>query len=112
MMDGKNALNIDDDEKILKVDAILIKGNGKRVHLDKNQIQWRLINNDSDYIKLTTKDNNSFAILSTTKTVVPDDNYVILEASVNYDTGNNFSPNLKAYLPIPFRNSQCIGMSG
>ena len=113
MTDGKNALTVGGGET-LTIDAMLIKGDGKRVTLDSTQIDWTLINNtlidDQNYIT-----DGSKITLKMKEGIVNEDlksNYTILKASVKYNTGEEINPVLEAYLPIPIKHNNCIGMSG
>lgn len=127
MLDGKNALTTTGGEKpegsnyfdTLRVEAILIKGNGKRYYFTEDQIKeikWELINNNSKYIFMDTKDEDSeYAIksLHLVTNTVPSDNYAILKASFKYEQPDaNYQPVLEAYLQIPIKHYTCRGMSG
>ena len=124
MLDGKNALTTTAGEKpegsnyfdTLRVEAILIKGNGKRYYFTKDQIkeiEWELIHGNDKYIIIddSADPNTEYAIksLHLVTNKIPDDNYAILKASVKYE---NLGPTLEAYLPIPIKHHTCLGMSG
>ena len=121
MMDGKNSIvfkpnddktaKVDDEYGILKVDAMLIKGDGQRVYLDSSQIDWKLLNENTNYYQSIEKTGSSAILKLKNIKSVPKDNYAILKASVKYGTETN-SPTLEAYLPIPIRHYTCIGMGG
>ena len=142
MLNGKNALVIDDEDKILRIEALLVDSNGKLISLAEaakdNKIEFELINNDQEYVILTQesqskigkdgnveKDEDGNEIkeyfpsvclsIAETVTELPKDNYVILQAKYTYpveDAASQKTPALYAFLPIPMKTKDCIGMSG
>lgn len=135
MMGGKNGLTVDGSDNILKVKAMLIGSNGRSVSLSKaaqdGEIEWELINGNSKYIVIDGATEN-YGIgpyvpsgegaepiitlkLGTEITALPKDNYAILQAKYKYgvaDESSGKTPYLYAFLPIPLKSENCIGMKG
>ena len=116
MLNGKNALVADSDDKTLRIQAILIRSNGKRVcfteeSLKDNPIAWSLVNKNNGISISESEDNSDIITLSWIGGEdLPNDNYTILKASYTY--GDSDSPKLEAYLPIPIRKTNYINISG
>lgn len=109
MLDGKNAIYLDDDKE-LRVQAILIKESGKRLYFDENNsgIKWKLINENKDYITKDSSDGSDIITLKASDELesVPSDNYCILKASYDFGEEGEDIPTLEAYLPIPISISK------
>lgn len=127
MINGKNALNVDGEDKSLQVRAILYNKNGKIIDFPettfdegeesefkgKNIIwSWHSFSideegEDKEYIKINGSNRATDLIqLDCLVNDVPQDNYYILKATVGG------TPNLEAYLPIPIRTSNIPKIEG
>lgn len=112
MLNGKNAI-IANKGEVLPIKVILFNANGKEIVLGQEEaenIEWKLIHNDSGYLSYAVDEEDKTKIILTSNIdYVPSDNYTILSASYRHEVGE---PLLTAYLPIPIKSKDCLGMSG
>lgn len=120
MLDGKNAITCDSEDKKIQVKAILIDSKGNEIDLkDEEKLTWTLLNVESDkteWPKLMTDpsklvDHHDIVELTLLSgvTTCPDNNYTILKAEY---TMSDDKPKFIALLPIPIKKSNCLGMQG
>lgn len=112
MLNGQNAI-IAKKGEVLSIKVILFNANGKEIVLGQEEaenIEWKLIHNDKDYLSYTIDEEDKTRIIITSNIdYVPLDNYIILSASYRHKVGE---PLLTTYLPIPIKSNDCLGMSG
>lgn len=112
MLNGKNAI-IANKGEVLPIKVILFNANGKEIVLGQEEaenIEWKLIHNDSGYLSYAVDEEDKTKIVLTSNIdYVPSDNYTILSASYRHKAGE---PLLTAYLPIPIKSKDCLGMTG
>lgn len=122
MVEGKNALNIAEENKEideLQIRAILYDMDGKIIDFPQikdsennlyNDITWSWFSkSEKDYIKIKDENNTkgkNIITLTTDIKDIPNDNYYILKATCGG------SPSLEAYLPIPLKTSNITYMEG
>ena len=108
MLDGKNALIVNDEQKKLRVRAILLNANGKEIKIDK--VKWQLLNNDEKLMSIDDQEFSNVCTISSNHSgsTVPNNNYVILYAEYKPDSG----PALQAFLPIAMKTEECERMVG
>ena len=114
MLDGKNGLCVDDEDKTLKVRPLLIGGNGKVLNMSGNgELECGLIYGHNT-ISQSGPDENGIITLSTSSSVVPTNNFTILYAGYSgvEDSQSGTSPKLYAFLPIPMKSVNCFGIQG
>lgn len=111
MLDGKNALIVNDEQqKTLRVKAILLDASSKEIKIDVNKLSWELINGDSNLMEITEITNNICTITNMySSACVPSDNYNILCAKYQPADGG---PILQAFLPIAMKQKECLRMTG
>lgn len=106
---NKNAITLG-DEGGLTVKASLYDHNGQDIDIAKQEniiIKWELLRNDNNYLDFPSQNDNKpknekYIIQGAGlkgRQTVPEDNYVILEATL--EEWGNYT--LKAHLPIPIR---------
>ena len=111
MLDGKNALIVNDEQqKTLRVKAILLDASSKEIKIDVNKLSWELINGDSNLMEITEITNNICTITNMYGSAcVPSNNYTILRAKYQPTNGG---PILQAFLPIAMKQKECLRMTG
>ena len=108
MLDGKNALIVNDEQRKLRVRAILLNANGKEIKIDG--IKWQLLNNDEKLMSIDDQESSNICNISSnySGSTVPNNNYVILCAEYKPDSG----PVLQAFLPIAMKTKECERIIG
>lgn len=111
MLDGKNALIIDDGISELKVKAILLDAKGKEIKInDPENIKWSIINFNGNHTNTIPSSGQVCTITKQAKlSELPNNNYAILQAT--YKLPDN-TISLHAFLPIPMKRANCVRMTG
>lgn len=112
MLDGKNALVIDDNIGELRVKAILLDAKGKEIKInDPENIEWNIVNFNENHTKALLSAGSQICTIKKQDGLseLPKDNYAILWAAYK---PSDKTVSLHAFLPIPMKQASCVRMMG